>query len=180
MHGKSKRYEALGPYLKARNDHSTIPMSFEEIEALVGELPASKQYPAWWSNNPSNNPLTRVWLDAGFRTEQVDIAGRKLVFRNDAKIKRDLEEAFRETGLDLMLRQSSGMAEEERTFEPLAKNEQQRRRHPLIGAMKGTFTIEPGWELTRPSMDPDELEEWEANLDRTADMIEAGMKGKKR
>jgi len=180
MLGKSKRYEALGPFLKARSDQSTVPMSFEEIEGLVGKLPASKQYPAWWSNNPSNNPLTKVWLDAGFRTEQVDIAGRKLVFRNGAKMERDLEAAFREVGLDLTLRQSSGMAEEGRTFESTAKNEQQRRRHPLIGAMKGTFTIEPGWDLTRPSTDPDELEEWEANLDKTADMIEAGMKGNKR
>ena len=46
--------------------------------------------------------------------------------------------------------------------------------------MKGTFTIEPGLDLTRPVLDPDELAEWEANLDRTADMIEEGMTGKRR
>ena len=48
-------------------------MTFAEIEALLGEkLPASKQYPAWWSNNPSNNPMTKEWLAAGFQTESVE------------------------------------------------------------------------------------------------------------
>ena len=43
-------------------------MTFGEIEELLGEkLPASKQYPAWWSNNPSNNPMTKEWLAAGFQ-----------------------------------------------------------------------------------------------------------------
>jgi hypothetical protein len=49
------------------------------------------------------------------------------------------------------------------------------RSHPLIGWMKGTFTIESGYDLTRPSLDDDELAEMDANLDRTADMVEQGM-----
>ncbi len=178
MLGKSKRYEALGAYLRARNDQSTVPLTFAEIEALVGELPASKRYPAWWSNNPSNNPLTKVWLDAGFRTEQVDIAGGKLVFRNDAKMTRDFESLFKEVGLDLESSESSGVAEEAREFHH-AENKLP-RRHPAFGALKGTFTIEPGYDLTTPSMDADELAEMDANIDRTADLIEAGMKRKPR
>src|ERR1700744_5837808 len=30
------------------------------------------------------------------------------------------------------------------------------RRHPAFGALKGTFIIEPGWDLARPAMDPEE------------------------
>ena len=57
-------------------------MSFAEIEAVIGSpLPPSKRHPAWWSNNAANNVMTRAWLAAGFRTERVDIAGEKLVFR---------------------------------------------------------------------------------------------------
>ena len=57
-------------------------MTSAEIEELLGEkLPASKQYPAWWSNNPSNNPMTKEWLSAGFQTESVNIASERLVFR---------------------------------------------------------------------------------------------------
>ena len=58
-------------------------MSFSEIEAVIGGClpPKAVNHPAWWSNNTSNNTMTKVWLDAGFRTERVDIGGRRLVFR---------------------------------------------------------------------------------------------------
>ena len=60
-------------------------MTFEEIERLLGlQLPNSKRFPAWWSNNPSNNTMTRAWLDAGFTTEQVDTAVGRVVFRRAA------------------------------------------------------------------------------------------------
>lgn len=59
-------------------------MTFAQIERVVGrQLPASKHHRAWWSNNASNNVMTRAWLAAGFRTERVDVAGEKLVFRRD-------------------------------------------------------------------------------------------------
>lgn len=75
------RYAPLGTFLRDQlSDH--VPVTFEQIEAVLGAtLPASKRYPAWWSNNPTNNPMTRIWLDAGFITEQVDTPGMKLVFR---------------------------------------------------------------------------------------------------
>jgi len=171
------KYAALGRYLAERQTEDSVPMSFAQIERLVGtKLPASKRYPAWWSNNPSNNVMTKVWLAAGFKTEQVDVASEKLVFRNAAKMMREFDEIARKQGLDLSAL-ANGVAEEPREFcgaesKPLG-------RHPAIGALKGTFTIEPGWDLTKPAMDPDELEEWEASLDRKADLIEQGMAGKK-
>jgi hypothetical protein len=75
------KYDPLKAFLTAQ-PAERVPMTFNEIEKLVGApLPKSKQYPAWWSNNPSNNTMTHVWLEAGFTTEQVDTVGERLVFR---------------------------------------------------------------------------------------------------
>jgi hypothetical protein len=175
MTGKSK-YAALGRYLREHGNESLIPMSFAEVEQLTGvTLPASKRYPAWWSNNPSNNPMTKVWLAAGFRTEQVDVAAEKLVFKNHEMRERD--SIVSEHGLDAVMKETGGMAEEPREFRQNANKPV--ARHPAIGALKGTFTIEPGWDLTRPSLDPEELAEWEASLDRKADLAETALSGKK-
>src|ERR1700752_4620272 len=80
------KYAPLGEYLrKQRKD--LVPMTFAEIERIVGsKLPKSQCYPAWWSNNPWNNVMTQIWLDAGFETEQVDVASGKLVFRRTREI----------------------------------------------------------------------------------------------
>ena len=79
---KHAKYQPLTTHLRAqRADH--IRMSFAEIERVIrAKLPRSADsYRAWWSNNPTNNVMTQAWLDAGFESEQVDLAGRKLVFR---------------------------------------------------------------------------------------------------
>lgn len=91
------KYEPLGQFLKQQK-HEFVPMTFSEIERVLhSKLPNSKKYPAWWSNNPSNNVMTKQWLDAGYETESVDIERGKLVFRRKAaavtKIS-DLESKF--------------------------------------------------------------------------------------
>lgn len=78
------KYDPLTAFL-AKAAGNEVPMTFAEIEQVTGHaLPASKQYPAWWSNNPANNVMTRAWLAAGYRTERVDIGGERLVFRRVA------------------------------------------------------------------------------------------------
>jgi hypothetical protein len=105
-------------------------MSFAEIEKVLGfELPKSQMYAAWWSNNPTNNVMTNEWLAAGYRTEQVDIEGRKLVFRR-------------------MPAQASPQRAPEGPSAP--KN----GRHPIIGFLKGMITLRPGVDVTEPA-DPD-------------------------
>ncbi|SRR5258708_21783888 len=75
------KYDPLKVFLAGQTGER-VPLSFAEIEQLVGApLPNSKRHPAWWSNNPSNNPMTRAWLAAGYRTEQVDTTAQRLVFR---------------------------------------------------------------------------------------------------
>lgn len=79
------KYGPLTKFL-AESAQSEIPLGFAEIEGVIGHrLPASKKYAAWWSNNPSNNVMTRAWLAAGYQTERVDIAGERLVFRRTAE-----------------------------------------------------------------------------------------------
>jgi hypothetical protein len=100
-----------------------VAMRFEEIEAILGfPLPqSSRRHRAWWSNNLSNSAITRAWIDAGYRTEQVDLEGRRLVFRRTRKGPEAAGAVHR-----------SG-------------------RHPFIGSMKGTVTLAPDLDLAAPA-----------------------------
>lgn len=132
------KYSPLRAFLE-QQEVDRIAMTFDEIERLLGaSLPASKKYPAWWSNNPSNNPMTREWLAAGFETEEVDIAGQSVAFRRVPRRKAD---RFEET--------------------PQAEFESSACRHPLFGILKGVIKIPPGVDLTEPAF-PD----WDDYLDR--------------
>src|SRR5215468_7761904 len=115
------KYSRLGDFLKAQRAKE-VPLSFAEIERIIGGKlpPNSPQYPAWWSNNPSNNVMTKVWLEAGFKTEQVDIEGRKLVFR---RTREDWTQG---------------------TENPKFPRPGAAKDHPLYGALKGTVRIMPG------------------------------------
>ena len=75
------KYTPLGEYLK-KQSREYVSMTFAEIEKITGvKLPPSSRYRAWWSNNDFNSVLTKVWLEAGFESEQVDMDKRRLVFR---------------------------------------------------------------------------------------------------
>jgi len=130
------KYDPLGSYL-SNQKRSHIPMTFNEIEQILGvQLPASKQYPAWWSNNMSNNVMTRQWLDAGYQTESVDIASEKLIFRRVHK-------------------PSTTDIASVKTNNGTSKNDPQKPgRNPVFGCMKGTVTIPEDVDLTEPA-DPD-------------------------
>ena len=58
-------------------------MTFDDIEEVIGSKlpPRASTHRAWFSNNPTSNPMTRAWLAAGYRSADVDMAERKLVFR---------------------------------------------------------------------------------------------------
>jgi hypothetical protein len=79
------KYAPLGEYLH-KQPGSEVRLSFADIERITGtKLPPSARYRAWWSNNPTNSVMTKVWLEAGFETEQVDMASGKLVFKRVRK-----------------------------------------------------------------------------------------------
>lgn len=121
------KYEALGAFLK-NQPGDRVQMSFVQIERVTGtKLPpsASKHRPRW-SNNPTNSVMTRVWLEAGFESEQVNMATRRLVFRR--------------------VRQPAAPTGEQQ--------ESKHSCHPLQGALKGLVRVMPGTDLTGPA-DPD-------------------------
>jgi hypothetical protein len=122
------KYAPLKAFLMEQGEDQ-VPMTFAEIEKVLGlQLPPSKQYPAWWSNNPSNNTMTREWLDAGYETESVDTASGKLVFRRLKKPD---------------------------TFQPATASTSKGKegaasRHPAFGFMKGLLIVEDGYDVTKP------------------------------
>jgi len=75
------KYQPLDTFLRGRNS-GRWRASFPDIEKLLGfKLPQSAlTYPAWWSNDETGHSHAKAWLDAGWRTEEVDLAGRKLTF----------------------------------------------------------------------------------------------------
>ena len=81
----SSKYRPLTLHLRAQRG-SRVAMSFAEVERVLGTKlpPSAGAHRAWWSNNPTNNMMTKAWLEAGFQSEQVDLEGRKLVFRRVA------------------------------------------------------------------------------------------------
>jgi hypothetical protein len=80
------KYEALPQFL-AKADGSIHRMSFRDIERALGfKLPESAyKHEAWWSNNATGHSHSRAWLKFGWRTEAVDLAGRKVTFRRSTQ-----------------------------------------------------------------------------------------------
>lgn len=117
-----RKYDPLGTYLKTKSLEQ-VPMTFAEIEKLIDDrLPASaRRHRAWWSNNPSNSVITKVWLDAGYVTANVDLARERLTFRRC------------------------------RPTVPPATAVSPRRAGRLYGCMKGTLTVAEGADLAMPA-----------------------------
>jgi hypothetical protein len=72
--------------------------------------------------------MTKVWLEAGYESTQVDMSARKLVFRR-------VKEVAPEGGNTAQAQSRTG-------------------RHPLFGAMKGLIHVPAGVDLTEPA-DPE-------------------------
>jgi len=75
------KYESLPQFLRSTRG-PTKRMSFAEIEKVLGfKLPKSAyEHDAWWSNNGTGHSHARAWLEAGWRTGNIDRAGRKVTF----------------------------------------------------------------------------------------------------
>lgn len=75
------KYEPLPQFLASAGG-TAHRMTFAEIERILGfKLPKSAyEHVAWWSNNPTGHSHSRAWIKFGWRTESVDLAGRKVTF----------------------------------------------------------------------------------------------------
>lgn len=79
------KYEPLKRHLSSLR-MSEWKASFRDVERVLGFPlpPSTRRHRALWSNNPQNHVMTRAWLEAGWRTEQVDLEQGKVVFRKVA------------------------------------------------------------------------------------------------
>jgi hypothetical protein len=78
------KYEPLQRHLATRPvQMSQLAMSFDEVEALVGSLPASAHtHRAWWAND--SKVQAQAWRAAGWRVHSVDQHAGRVVFTRSA------------------------------------------------------------------------------------------------
>lgn len=79
-----------GPLLKFLGtlEKTEWPATFGEVETILGfSLPPSAyHYPAWWANDAKGHSHAAAWLDAGWRTRDIDIPGRRLTLVRDVPL----------------------------------------------------------------------------------------------
>jgi hypothetical protein len=58
-----------------------VRLGFSEVERIIGRpLPKSAgDYQAWWANDPTHSQA-KAWLDAGWRTENLNLGRRTVEF----------------------------------------------------------------------------------------------------
>ena len=137
------KYAPLAEHLRG-SSQTTVTMTFDEIEDVLGtKLPPSAfKHRAWWSNNPTNSVITSAWLEAGYKTANVDMQDRTLKFQRfslDAPSSGAREPRLAQDGRGT----SAGVS----GFQ-LSR---------VFGGLRGTVTIPPGTDLTSPVE-----EEWDA------------------
>ena len=159
------KYKTLNCFFRAQTA-AFLPMTFDEVQREAGfALPASAHlHQAWWANDYDRHVQAKAWLDAGYETEQVDMDARKLVFKRAEP--RGTPRGLSEPAPQYKQQDDVG--------------EKKSRRSPLFGALKGTFWIDPDWDLTKPTLSDEEMAEWDASLDRKAALYEQGVSRKPR
>ena len=80
------KYAPLTRYLESQpgQEHA---LTFQQVETIIaGKLPSSAyRHRAWWSNNPKGHVMAEAWINAGWKTSEVDMEGRNLKFRRIPK-----------------------------------------------------------------------------------------------
>ena len=127
------KYTPLENQLRKLREPS-VAITFDEIEKIIrAKLPPSAYiHRAWWSNNPSNGVITQAWLNAGYKSADVDMKGRKLVFRKSESDDSQSEDQRNFSATDNIARDIS-----------LTQN--------ILRTLKGTVTLMPGTDLTSPT-----------------------------
>ena len=71
------KYDPLLQHL-AKSDPLMLTLSFDEVEQILGTPlpPSARRYPAWWGNQEG-----KAWMEAGYRTEDLDLNAGTVVFR---------------------------------------------------------------------------------------------------
>lgn len=119
------KYESLCRHLTSL-EAPTWRARFAEVEAVLGfSLPRSAySYPAWWSNDATGHSHSLAWLDAGWKTEQVDIAAQQVTFRR---------------------------AGDAQVVQPRGRTARLGAGETLHGAISGVIQMVSGTDLTKPT-----------------------------
>jgi hypothetical protein len=76
------KYDPLFEFL-CRRPSEALELTFQEVETVVGALPASaRRYSAWWANEAEGgrHVQARAWLNAGREVELVDVSRGRVRF----------------------------------------------------------------------------------------------------
>lgn len=127
------KYERLTAYLRA-SGQEVVPVTWEKIEEVIDAKlpPSAHRRRAWWSNNA----MTRAWLEAGYESADVNMEGRRLVFRKSDSVGPHPEADDPAPAPDS---RDGTDAPADRPF-----------AH-VFGALRGTVTTRPGTDLTAPA-----------------------------
>lgn len=121
-----------------------VVLKFDEIANIIdSELPASAfKHRAWWSNNETNSVIAHAWLDAGYKTRNVDVQNCTLEFHKclDKNHLHKFDDEQRPHGREL-----TGVIPENSLL------------GRVTGILKGTVTVYPDTDLIEPL-----AEEWNA------------------
>ena len=173
------KYQPLTDHLR-RSGEAAVPMTFEDIERVIGtKLPRSAEERPWWSNNATNNMMTKAWRAAGYESTRVDMKSRTLVFRRvtprGTEGGHDGGNDTGETGGGTPV-PGGTTAKTNAAGQPAPvrsggsdPDDRGPPRHAVgpdwfagfYGGLRGTVTITPGTDLTAPVG-----EEWSAERDR--------------
>jgi hypothetical protein len=76
------KYDLLRRHLDGSTTER-MTMTFAEIENVLGfRLPASaRRHQAWWANAGESHAHAAAWLDAGWRTSQLELADERVTFQ---------------------------------------------------------------------------------------------------
>lgn len=81
------KYDALREHLDAA-PQPVLRLSFTDIERILGEVlpPSARTYPAWWANEAPGgmHSHARSWLEAGYRTQHLDLNAQTVEFVSGA------------------------------------------------------------------------------------------------
>jgi hypothetical protein len=79
------KYAPLGERL-ARESGDRLRLTFAEVEHALGfPLPASaRTHAPWWANVGGSHVQAKAWMEAGWRTRDVDVPGQRVTFERVA------------------------------------------------------------------------------------------------
>lgn len=80
------KYEPLAELLTS-DGRERVDLTFADIDAALHDpLPkTARRRRGWWANNRTGHVQAQAWLEAGYKVESVDLAGKRVAFRRVGK-----------------------------------------------------------------------------------------------